>query len=51
MITDFRAKKLNIPNPFIIEGENIGVTQYKYVGYMSDDQLKSTCDTAYVIMT
>ena len=49
MIIDFRKKNISIPDTIKIGDENIErVNQYKYLGYMIDDQLKGSCNTDMV---
>ena len=49
LIIDSRTRNQNIPDPIIIEDENIErVSWYKYLGYMIDNQLKNSCNTDMV---
>ena len=49
MIFDFRAKNKHVPELLTIEEENVErVNQYKYLGFMIDDQLKGSANTDMV---
>ena len=49
MIIDFRKKNICIPDTIIIGDENIErVNEYKYLGFMIDNQLKGSCNTDMV---
>ena len=49
IIFDFRTNNKHIPDLLIIEEENVErVNQYKYLGFMIDDQLKGSVNTDMV---
>lgn len=49
MITDFRTKNINVPDLIAIEEENVErASQYKYLGFFIDNELKGSFTTKMV---
>lgn len=50
MIIDFRSKNRNVPDLVTIEDENVErVSHYKYLGFLIDDDLKSSFNTEMML--
>ena len=50
MTIDYRTKNRRVPDPIIIDAENVaGVEEYKYLGFMIDNQLKGSANTNMVV--
>lgn len=50
MIIDYRTKKCRVPDPIVIDAEIVErVGEYKYLGFVIDDQLKGYANTSMVV--
>lgn len=50
MIIDYRTKKCRVPDPIVIDAEIVErVGEYKYLGFVIDDQLKGNANTSMVV--